>query len=157
MLMQVMRMVGVAIFMAAMAGLAAGEPILEDVPHGRPDRPIPAVEPSQPYGPAPRQGDGGSFKGEWSLIHHGFPYQLVLKQELEIVTGTFDLADGPVSGTIEDDTLFLTWKQDGKDCHAMLEMAWDEDHNNQVYLTGQWEGPSESGSWTFVGPTPARR
>ena len=122
-------------------------PVDDDVPPD--DRRVPPVEEDRPP-VKPRQPELAGLSGEWFLENGEVPDIMVLRQEGDRVTGSFEAVNARVSGTIKDGKLYLTWTERGGRGSAVLVLAKD-----QKAMAGKWEGPAGSGTWSLVKLAPA--
>ena len=97
--------------------------------------PSPASQPKAP--PA-------SFGGKWNMLAGlgGTPFNLILQQAGNNVTGTFSPQDGTIEGTVSGKTLQFQWTQaGGYKGTGVLEIDLDEKYLSGVFTT--IEGPKK--------------
>jgi hypothetical protein len=104
-------------------------------------------------GPSPPAATAG-FAGEWKVQNEEASYTLRLRQDGNRVSGSYDLYNGTLKGTVRAGTLLATWDQPGnrRGGSARLRLSAD----GQM-LTGSWaydpalysSGLKGNGIWTF--------
>ena len=103
--------------------------------------------------PSPHAATTG-FAGEWKVQNEEASYTLRLRQDGNRVSGSYDLYNGALTGTVRAGILLATWDQPGnrRGGSARLRLSAD----GQL-LTGSWaydptiysSGLKGSGTWTF--------
>lgn len=96
-------------------------------------------------GPGPQQ--RVDFTGSWSVDDSHITHGMDLQQDGNRVTGTYDVQDGVIEGTVEGRVLTFTWLQRGDDHSGRGEFVLSDDGKS---FKGRWwrEKPDhEEGPW----------
>ena len=102
---------------------------------------------------------GLRFAGQWKVQKENASYTLTLRQDGSQVTGSYDLYNGTLKGSVQSGTLVATWNQPGNRRGGSARLRLSADGQT---LTGSWtynpalysSGLKGTGTWTFrrVGP-----
>jgi hypothetical protein len=88
------------------------------------------------------------FAGKWRVLNENPSYTLVLSQNGNKVTGTYDLQDGSLRGEVHGDVLVAKWWQTGNQAAGAVRLKLSNDGET---LSGPWTYDAASLSRGFTG------